>query len=54
MGGGGKKEKRNWGRGERFACIVGKKGEWNRKKKKKKIERKKTKLVLFICLFCLV
>jgi hypothetical protein len=31
---GKKKEKRNGGRGEGFACIVGKKGEWKRKKKK--------------------
>ena len=32
--------------------MVGKKGEW--KRKKKKIEREKTKLVLFVCSLCLV
>ena len=44
MGGGGKKgnkkEKRNgeWGVG--FTCMVGKKGEWKRKKKKKNLKGK--------------
>ena len=49
---GNKKEKinREWGVG--LTCMVGKKGEW--KKKKKKFEREKTKLVLFKCSFCLV
>ena len=32
--------------------MVGKKGEW--KRKKKKIEREKTKLVLFVYSLCLV
>jgi hypothetical protein len=44
-------KKKKWGVG--FMCMVGKKGEWKRKKKKK-IEREKTKLVLFVCSFCLV
>jgi hypothetical protein len=34
-------------------CMMGKKGEWKRKKKKK-IEREKTKLVLFVCSLYLV
>ena len=44
MGGGekkrNKKEKRNgeWGVG--FTCMVGKKGEWKRKKKKKNLKGK--------------
>ena len=47
---GNKKEKRNgeWGVG-----YTGKKGEW-KKKEKKKIEREKTKLVLFVCSLYLV
>jgi hypothetical protein len=45
------KKKRKWGVG--FTCIVGKKGEWKRNKKKK-LEREKTKLVLFVCSLCLV
>jgi hypothetical protein len=49
--GGGEKKKRKWGVG--FTCIVGKKGEWKRNKKKK-LEREKTKLVLFVCSLCLV
>jgi hypothetical protein len=46
---GNKKEKRNgeWG-------LLGKKGKWKGKKQKKKIEREKTKLVLFVCSLCLV
>jgi hypothetical protein len=54
MGGGEKKrEKRNgeWGVG--YKCMVGKKGEW-KKKEENKIEREKTKLVLFICSLYLV
>ena len=47
----GKKRKKKWGVG--FMCIVGKNGEWKRKKKKK-FEREKTKLVLFVCSLCLV
>ena len=35
-----------------FTCIVGKKGRG--KERKKKIEREKTKLVLFVCSLCLV
>jgi hypothetical protein len=46
-----KKGKKKWGVG--FTCMVGKKGEWKRKKKKK-FEREKTKLVLFVCSLCLV
>ena len=44
---GNKKEKRNgeWGVG--YWCMVGKKGEWKHKEEKK-IERKKTKFVLFV------
>jgi hypothetical protein len=50
---GNKKEKRNgeWGVG--YTCMVGKKGEW-KKKEEKKIEREKTKLVLFVCSLYLV
>ena len=52
MGGGEKKKgKKKWGVG--FTCMVGKKGEWKRKKKKK-LEREKIKLVLFVCSLCLV
>ena len=47
---GGRKKKRKWGVG--FTCIVGKKG--GGKERKKKIEKEKTKLVLFICSLCLV
>ena len=52
---GGKKEKKKrigeWG--VRFTCMVGKKEEWKRKKKKK-FEGKKIKLVLFVCSLCLM
>ena len=36
-----------------YTYMVGKKGEW-KKKEEKKIEREKTKLVLFLCSFYLV
>ena len=49
--GGVKKKKKKWGVG--FMCMVGKK--WGvEKKEEKKIERKKTKLVLFMCSLCLM
>jgi hypothetical protein len=48
-----KKEMRSGERGIPYTCMVGKKGEW-KKKEEKKIEREKTKLVLFICLLYLV
>ena len=53
MGGGkkNKKGKKKWGMG--FTCMVGKKGEW-KKKEENKIEREKTKLVLFVCSLYLV
>ena len=55
MGGGekkgNKKEKKKWR--VRFTCMVGKKGEW-KKKEENKIEKEKTKLVLFVCSLCLV
>jgi hypothetical protein len=35
-----------------FTCMVGKKGV--EKKEEKNFERKKTKLVLFVCSLCLV
>ena len=45
------KKKKKWGVG--FMCMVGKK--WGvEKKEEKKIERKKTKLVLFMCSLCLM
>ena len=44
------KGKKKWGVG--FTCIVGKKREW--KKRRKKFEKEKTKLVLFVCSPCLV
>jgi hypothetical protein len=44
-------KKKKWGVG--YTCMVGKKGEW-KKKEEKKIEREKTKLVLFVCSFYLV
>ena len=56
MGGGEKikeiKKKKEMGSG---VCMYGgkKKGEW-KKKEEKKIEREKTKLVLFVCLLYLV
>ncbi len=46
-----KKRKKEMGSG--VYVYGGKKGVWKRKKKKK-IEREKTKLVLFICSICLV
>jgi hypothetical protein len=45
------KRKMKWGVG--YTCMVGKKGEW-KKKEEKKIEREKTKLVLFVCSLYLV
>ena len=45
---GNKKEKRNGDWGVGYTYMVGKKGEW-KKKEEKKIEREKTKLVLFVC-----
>ena len=48
---GKKKRKKKWEVG--YTCMVGKKGEW-KKKEEKKIEREKTKLVLFVYSFYLV
>ena len=48
--GGGKKIKNKWEVG--FSCMVGKRG--SEKERRKKIEREKTKLILFVCSLCLV
>jgi hypothetical protein len=48
---GKRKRKKKWGVG--FTYMVGKNGEWKRKKKKN-LKGKKTKLVLFVCSLCLV
>ena len=48
---GKKKGKKKWRVG--FTCIVGKKGG-GKERKKKKFEKEKTKLVLFVCSLCLM
>jgi hypothetical protein len=53
VGGGRKEIKRKKEMGSRIYVYGGKKGRVE-KKEKKKIERKKTKLVLFVCSLCLV
>ena len=56
MGGGGKKKKeikRKKEMGSGVYCMVGK-NESRKERRKKKFERGKTKLVLFVCSLCLV
>ena len=53
MGGGGKKIKRKKEMGSGVYMYGGKKGGVE-KKEEKKFERKKTKLVLFVCSLCFV